>query len=297
MNIINLLFKKTVATDDVVKNAVVIFNRFDHESLVSAVFYALLRKQIEDIDINLVDIRDVVPDEADQYVWVGTASTDAFASYRKQIHTESGRDLREQRRMLEHMDAKSLRIRPIGAGSLFDTTLDLVTLTEGRSEVSLCRRFSRLVDDYMKPSAKLEDIEFYGRVLELAHRYYEGYPVKLEDFHCLANADKQARDAWDAQQKVVNRLSVRKMRPVVIGGRALFMVNTTGLEIYGILRRLRCAKKEWIHVSSGAYGTVAYSSVPIALQKENYIGHILTIAPEAMPLDAFGARSVARIAG
>lgn len=297
MSIIDFFRKNEQVPMQDVKSVTVVFNLVDHASLLSASLYALLRETLDGVSVRLIDIRDPLVDETDQYVWIGLGDWAAIQAYYQQIAVGSTvEETQAHKTYLNRIRQRSEFIATDSNEFLLETTLARVD--QGNPtfpDVDLCHRFSVMSETFMTPEIDIEGLEWYHRVLGLAYRLYQGHSVKLTDFHqCLPGSEQAQQDFLQAQKAVI-RTANMKMREVHAAGRHMHLLTALDSEIYGLLRRVRLSKKEWLHVSMGSYGVVTSASVPVHLDVKSYGGHVLYLGPKHMPVEAYGKTTVTRI--
>jgi hypothetical protein len=294
MGIIQLFQKKSAKQIKPIEKVVVVFNIVNHESLLASVLYTLIRQDLDKIDVVLADVRDDIPQDADQYVWIGVDNV-AYADILTRLYGD-GKTFEEHRSFVTKVTKESIVIRGDNKQRLLEETLNALESAQPVSHAQISRRFIVASEVFMEHKVELETLELYSRTLDTAYRYYQGEAVTLDDFHRLASGTDSMKEFWLENQKKINKTATLKMRPVSINGRLLFMLNTTGPEVYFLLRRLSLSHKEWVHVSSGTHGVVVFSSVPINMDKEKHLVHVLKIQPNEMPLGAFGKKALTSVA-
>jgi len=272
-----------------VETEMVIINITDHDSLLTGALYALLMEK-DGIKTSLVDVRDVITFEYDRYTWIGASVETWTKSY--------GASLMTDRRV-----AKYLRKRAVNLIQTHDTLLEsMLDRYESMREAddivwsTSLWRFIQGVETYMTPEIKLDQLEWYVRVIDMAYAAYRGGCVTLSSFDGIASSCREDCEIFLRNQREVSIAAMHRMREVVINGKYFHMLSCTGPEVHGLLRRLKLSKKEWVNVTTGMYGVVAHASVPVVLNETYFSGAILYLAPETEPTTAFGRTTIRHLA-
>lgn len=290
MSIISLFRKKEEKTMEI-RKVCVLFNLPDHTSLLAAALFTAVVREYEGLDVDMYDIRDDVSHGYDQYVWIDAGQPEAYLAYYSQIlKWDAG--LKDHTGLAKLMRTASLTYesdhREEGLTAL-EKVLDALEERGHPSVVAPLRRFTTMNEAFMTLEADGKTIELYSRLLKTCYRYYQGEAIHLEDFILLAPASEEDIAVAMVTQQLVCKALASKVREAYVHGRYFHYINFTTPEIYGLFRRLKLAKKEFLHVAMGSYGVVTYSSLPVALEKTQYGENILQVGPKEIPVQTPGS--------
>lgn len=292
--ILPFLRKKDEAQPEI-KKVAVIANIVDQSSLLAATLYTLVKRRHGEQEVCLVDIRDAFP-EADQYVWMDCGSPSHLKEYFMGLLQVQGTHQAAQRAWYDTVIKKSLHLTSLPAQTEDPDPACTVIghalyqlVKEGllqEDEIGPYMRFSVLSIAFHTDKIEKEDVVAFYDLLEMAYQYYLGQNLSLEHFlHSSAPAQLEV-DLFIEHQKAVNRAMVSKVREIVVGHRSVHYVTTVGPEVHGLIRRLRLAKKEFIHMSMGSYGSVLYASIPVPAELSEHKA-LLRLTPEVEAVRKF----------
>ena len=291
--VLPFLRKEEAAVD--VKKIAVVANIADQASLVAATLYTLVKRQKGEQSVQLIDIRDAFP-EADQYVWIDCGSASHLKEYFAGFVQASQASQSAQKAWYDGVVKKSLHIhaRP-QSGEELDPTCSVIgqviyRLVEEEllqpDEIGSYMRLAVLSTNFHTDKIEKEDCITFYDILELAYQHYLGHPLTVGGFILTAPPSQLEIDLFVDHQKAVNQALVSKVREIIVGGRSVHYLTTVGPEVYGLIRRLRLAKKDFIHMSMGSYGTILYASVPVPAEMAEHKS-LLKLAPEVVPVRKF----------
>ena len=272
-----------------VTSVAVVFNIANHLSLLAATLYSLVRGLHDpDVQVILVDIRDNLP-EADRYVWIDAGRPqvlrDALKDRIGSIKDPNGEKARialiEKNSIV--LETEATDTPSISTTSLGKVMMELEATFPSLEEDSLPRRLAArlwgLSLAFEQPKVAVEDYESYTRVLEMAYVGYHGTKISLQDLNTAAidrgEPNEERLLAFREEQQFFASLIGRKTRLELIGTTWAYYITAMGPDVYAFIRRIRLAKKPYIHTSMGCYGVVVYTDSPldasVALWKETIV--------------------------
>lgn len=269
------------------KSVAVIFNLANHVSLLAATMYATTMKERTSLEVHLVDIRDIFP-EVDRYVWVDCGTTDDFRDYYGQMAKNAYSDAWKIKALIDKMAASSIIISPMVRQhrTIEETTIgkvffllyeeDIVTLNDR----STFARYAISSEEWLLASMEASSAASYSAALQWCYHRYIGKPLTLKDFKLLlSEPSEEALEEYKQEQKEINRVISTRCRMASAGNLDFHYVVTTGPEVYGVIRRIAMAKKNYLHASEGSFGRVLYASMPIPSELIDQKRGLFTLAP------------------
>lgn len=291
--VLPFLRKEEVAME--VKKIAVIANIANQASLVAATLYTLVKRQKGEQAVQLIDIRDAFP-TVDQYVWIDCGDTTHLKEYFAGFVQASPASQSAQKAWYETVVRKSLHIHAKAqSGEELDPTCSVIGQTiyrlveEGllvEEEIGSYMRLAVLSTAFHTDKIEKEDCITFYDMLELAYQHYLGHPLTIGGFILTSSPSQLEIDLFVDHQKAVNQALVSKIREIIVGGRLVHYLTTVGPEVHGLIRRLRLAKKDFLHMSMGSYGTILYASVPVPAEIAEHKS-LLKLAPEVAPVRKF----------
>lgn len=285
-NIFSFNRKKKESKEIVINKVAILFNLANHASLLTAAIYAMLRQETG-IQVALVDIRDAFPEDMDAYYWIDSGSPEQHKDF---VFSQMQRPLitMADRTWVNRLKSCSTIIKPNDISENDRSPIDGIfskMLMQARDEElipesihRLMLRFTVLSELFMTPDIDPEDCFIYYEALELAYRFYLGRDVKVDDFLHLSHPTEKELGKFMESQKQVNRALLYKRREIRIGSQSVQYLNALTPDLYGLIRRIVLAKKEFAHISMGSYGQVLYASIPIS-QETLPDRHMLALMP------------------
>jgi len=290
MDIRNILpfLRREQAVQPINKVAVVI-NVANHASLIAGVLYVLLAKKHSGKEVTLIDVRDPIASDQDLYVWMNSGTLSQFKEYHQSALGVS-QDLEEDKTWYKYISAKSIFLLPnLSKDRDIDKNTVGIALTHGfkegffpQEEYEAYMRYAVLTEKFDSDNMDQTEACLYYDTLQQAYYPYMGYEVKIEEIR-LCDPSKEEVELFTAQQSEINRAIARKYRVINLGGKSFYYITTMGKDVHGLIRRIRLAKKDFIHVSAGSYGNVIYASSNLPLGFNTGKG-VLSLTPVNEPL-------------
>jgi len=261
--------KKKVAEDRVIRTIAVIFNLANHASLMAATLFVMVHRFMDEtVSVVLVDIRDRLPQEMDQYVWIDAGGPDVFTTYCQQNATAISNPsaIKLWCKRLEEYSIV-LTTEEDTKGLLSNTSMGkAITLLGGvdcigESLHMLLTRYGLLSQEFMQTNIDVWNYCKYYAALEAAYNFYMGHDVGVTDISKALAIPEEVCEGFDASQKRVSKAMVFKSRETIIDNRTVQYITALGPDIFNIIRRIRLAKKPFVHMSTGSYGQVVYSDI------------------------------------
>lgn len=281
-----------------IKSVVILFNKVNHTSILAATFCErIYLERVPDVKVTLVDIRDMVPEDADRYIWVECGGPKSYVTY----FMPGGKapvTLIEAsvKALLRHLLENSVVIEPIVRQDrqIEETTLGRMffhLFEEGLAAMedrTLFAKYAMLSEEYL--GEKMDDISAagYTTALTWAYNNYNGYPVTLKTMEVLLSPSQEEAMAFKEKQRLLNRALTSRFKVIHVGNRVVYQLTATGPEIYGLMRRIALARKEFLHISTGCFGTIYYASIPMPEPSQSSIGGILDLTPTVELMTAAG---------
>lgn len=260
-----------------VSSIAIVFNLANHESLMAAVLCDLILTQAK-MTTKLIDIRDVFP-VTDQYLWIESGSKEVFRAYMSASETSAS--MKKDAYGTNAILSKSIFFTSsLSEEKKFDDTIAgkiYAWLVEGgyasEPDRKAFARIAMLGVEWLtglncKNSAV--DASAYYACLQSGYRHYTGEIISLESLISESIGNTVFAAMYAERQKVFGVAIGRRCRYVEIFGKGVQYLNTTGPEVYGIIRRISLSKQNFCHISEGSYGPVIYSStgIPDVILKE-----------------------------
>ena len=279
--------KKKNKTELVIKSVAVIFNLANHSSLIAAALYVLARRAIEpEVSVILVDIRDRLPMDVDQYVWVDAGGPEVFRDYCKQNATAITdpsatkvwcRTLEDKSVVFTtEEDSKGLLMNmSVGQGLAHLGGTDIV----GDSLTSLFIKYGILGYEFSLNNIEVHRYCIYYAALEIAYSVYLGHDVGLNDFTRTLELPEEICDGFDASQKRASKAMVYKSRETTIDDHTVQYITALGPDVFNIIRRIKLAKKPFVHMTTGSYGQVVYSDIKFS-EKVEFEKAVFLLTPQ-----------------
>ncbi len=264
----------------------IIINRVNRVSLIAGCIAAVtLQRTVE--KVQLVDIRDIIPEDCDSYLWLDSGSPKLIAEAVVATGTISGAP-----KVLSEIASKSTVIESSNPtdqnGYWFCTAVSKLGITMKESDVITSEEliaiqlFSKLCCDYVRedkvfeyypksgPAVMLSSnlvFDYMEYIVSAAIRFYRGDRI---DFSALCYADEailshlenevesnpRDKNFNKIQQEMMSNLTGKTM----IGGNPAQVISTVDEIVYPLIRRLEMTKQSFIHISAGLQGMVAYSN-------------------------------------
>lgn len=271
MNIIKTIipFLRKEKVEVNVNKLVVVVNVAHHASLIAGALYVTLAKKNTDLDILLLDVRDPIPGDRDQYVWINAGTLSQFENHHRAALGMSN-NVEGDRAWCNHIADRSVFIVPnSNPDREVDQNVIGKTLAHGaetgrltQNDLNAFMKYAVLEERFDKPD--LSDIEacLYYDMIDQAYYAYRGYDLELSAIR-LCDPDSYSVRHFLEQQRDINRAIGNKHRVVNFGARSFYYITTLDSDVHGLIRRIRLAKKEFIHISMGSYGEVIFGSHPI----------------------------------
>jgi len=290
MDIRNILpFLRKEQPEVAVNKIAVVINVTNHASLIAGVLYVLLAKRHSTKEMTLIDVRDPIAADQDLYVWVNSGTLGQFKEYH---HSALGvsQNLEEDKAWYKHISSRSTFLIPsLNPNRDVDQNTVGIALTHGfeqglfpREEFEAYMRYAVLAEKFESDAMGETEACLYYDTLQQAYYPYMGYDVKIEEIR-LCDPSVEEVELFTSQQSEINRAIARKYRVINLGGRSFYYITTMGKDIHGLIRRIRLAKKDFIHVSAGSYGNVVYASSTLPMGFDMGKG-VLNLTPVSEPL-------------
>lgn len=296
-------FKKEEKMEQAPKTFVVIFNLANHISLLAATIYsAMLRAVDPEYQVALIDIRDRIPRTADRYLWVESGSpANLEPLFKEHAATAANpaedrmwyRILREKSKVFESHHSETGEIAASVFGKIIHQFIgetspeEFSENYEVRLGTVLLTHYWGLSKEFAKSTISVEDYIHYYRGLKLAYDAYHETPVSLEDLNSALKTVDGEEEGFSEKQKYMANLIARKTSETMVGRKHAFSISTLGPDVYGILRRIKLARKAFIHISMGAHGPVVYTESVLDSTVE-VSKDTLTLAPTVEPKQQVG---------
>lgn len=267
MDLRNILpFLRKEQKEVAINKIAVVINVTNHASLIAGVLYTLLAKRYSDKEVTLLDVRDPISADQDLYVWVNSGTLTQFKEYHQSAVGVS-QHIEEDRLWYKHISTRSVFLLPDTSPSRdVDRNTVGTALTHGyqegffpREEYEAYMRYAVLEEKFDSDAMDQTEACLYYDTLQQAYYPYMGYDVKIEHIR-LSDPSQEEVELFTAQQSDINKAIAKKYRIINLGGRTFYYITTMGKDIHGLIRRIRLAKKDFIHVSAGSYGNVVYAS-------------------------------------
>lgn len=247
------------------KATCVIMNLANHESLVAA---SLTTKTLRDIpenelDVTLIDIRDVIPD-VDQYIWIGCGKQEDVEDY---LHGQLPKE--EFKRIIANSaflnrDAETREKAVYKDGLVYQAREAIKALTEDSRMMRWCITAMNFYGNNLAP----DEVAQYYRLLWACHeQYMYGTQPDSSILEWSPMAGDQTLAEFQVQMKDLNRALSNRTRDCSLGDSGVVQLNTLGKDVYVLLRRLSLGKKDFIHTSMGAYGVIVHTNHPRPLKE------------------------------
>lgn len=283
--------KKQNQAEAEIRSIVILFNKVNHASLIAATLAErLCNERIGgNVSVMMADIRDGFSDDADRYIWLDCGTPDQYTSY----YVPGGKfpvgQEAELKAWFEELKAKSVVLSPIVRQDrqIEETVLGLVYLYLYEADIAsemdrpLFMRYAMLSEQFLSGDNRMEehDVTAYSTALLWAYNNYNGMPITLKTMEALLTPSEGQVSNFIEKQPLINKAMTNRYKAVQIGNRMVYQFSSTGPEIYGLLRRAALAKKEFLHVSMGSFGSVLYSSVPMPEPAKSNYGGVLDLTP------------------
>lgn len=269
----------------------IIFNLGDHQSLLAAVLTSLVLKKYGHYVI-LQDIRDAFQGDVDILTLIGVGDLDDYQNY-YQNFLKNRSSILEEKALFKRLESHHTSLMEGDGQSLLHNAIEnlLMRFPEDR-DINRMWRFVIPAECFYSREMDAISLERYLRVLKLAYGTYLGHETTLGeiidlepmlDEHSALVSLKDMRPAFESFRS--------RMEEVIHDGMSYLMLTSIGPDIYQMLRRVKLARREFIHATTGMYGQVVFSSIPVRLKAQDVNERLFYITPEEMPLDAHGRRA------
>ena len=270
----------------------VIFNLVNHASLMAAVLYTLARREFEEVTITLIDIRDWLPTDMDQYVWVGVSGPALYKQYHQATAGQNATPT-INRAWCDELVKKSICIDEVDSPQQLslDTVIGQALVSfPGTIDTSpikskyhaLFVQFAVLSQSFMKDTIEVDNYCAYYAALDLAHSMYFGEFVELADFQEISQHLSAPLAEFNETQKRMAKTLSHKLHEVWIEGYRVQKITTTGVDVYNLIRRIGLSKKAFVHVSAGSYGPVVYSDDVVLTEKAGFGKEAFLLMPKEL---------------
>lgn len=283
-NIVRLPFMRKPLEEKEVNKVAVVINTINHASLIAGTLYTLLLREHTSLSAVLIDVRDPFPTDVDLYVWMDCGTSAQFQEYYR--HAVAGSlTPDEDRKWYANVVRKSKYIIPDTSptrtpeetviGSMLQYASNLNTIrpdlfggaVEGEKKhasvpADVTRLYMRyaVLEESFSSDMSAEDCCLYYDAIEMAYQFYHGMPLTLSHFEGRIPTTEEIRLFLEAQ-KEINKILTLRCRVINVMGRNLYYLTSTGPDVHGLIRRITLAKKDYVHVSTGSYGSVLCASV------------------------------------
>lgn len=267
----------------------IIYNIADQRSTANAAYLAALY-EVDCGQIDLIDIRDVIPSDKDEYLWVDCGNPKKYAKYLRtygnpkgsvnsyKAYTDAIEALGVKSKLLngpnvsahqyeysithcvvEHFLEYLSTQRPVSTTSeCVDPVLDPLTQELHLQGAKLQAR----TDNYYRADASVSDIVSHTHYLSKAVGYIQGQVSAYELLEALEfTARPQDILAYQRTQQSFSRKLLSLLREVKWEDTTLTVLTTTGLAGYQAARRLLMAGKPFIHLSTCGFGQVLWTPI------------------------------------
>lgn len=275
-----------------VRSVCVIFNLINHASLMAAVLYATVLEERTALDVHLVDVRDVFPDDADQYIWFEAGTMEEYRAY--YVSQYSAAKVAPSSELMKRFDAIEKRSTYVTEDSRQDMLVDDTVIGKAFRELVDCEiisnservlfsKYAMLSIGWLHQSSEAHEIVAYSEALQWCYHRYSGKPMTIADFKQLSSVTEEKVEEYIRDQKNVNRSIAQRCKSAYVDGKFVYYLTATGSEIYGIIRRIRVTKNEFLHCSLGSNGIILYASSAVTSEDfiESFVGQgILNLIPK-----------------
>lgn len=275
-----------------VRSVCVIFNLINHASLMAAVLYATVLEERTALDVHLVDIRDVFPDDADAYVWFEAGTMEEYRAY--YVSQYSAAKITPGPELMKGFDAIEAKSTYVFEDTRQDMLVDDTVIGKAfreltdfeiinQSERTLFSKYAVLSMGWLQQSSEPSDVVAYHEALQWCYHRYCGKPMTIADLKQLSTVSEEKVEEYIRDQKNVNRSIAQRCKSAYVDGKFVYYLTATGSEIYGIIRRIRVTKNDFIHCSLGSNGVILYASSAIISEDftRSFIGQgVLNLIPK-----------------
>ena len=137
-----------------------------------------------------------------------------------------------------------------------------------------------------QPQVTVEEYSAYLCALNLVYNGYHGQRITLHDLNEAVTERNEPTmtqlAAFREEQQFFASLIARKTRLDLIGNKYVYFITEMGPDVYALIRRIRLAKKPFIHTAIGCYGIVVYTDTVLDTAALTWKEKI-TLAPEFHP--------------
>lgn len=251
----------------------VVFNSVNHTSLLAAVFTAIILEQKAKIKVFLIDVRDAFQ-EADMYLWLDAGDITKSKDYLL-FKSKDGATRESYRPRIQIIESSIFLGRRPGAApiSADETVLgracDFIQENYGMiadEDRTLFYRWAMVGERWNTEIGRsfTNEAAAYSHLLQCCYLFYCGNELTYDNIrqHPFEVSNEEGQ-IYVQEQKIFGKAMVRRCRYVFVDGVGFHYLNTTGPEVYGLIRRISIANQNFIHVTEGSYGTVSYGSIPL----------------------------------
>lgn len=258
---------------------VVIFNLVDHRSLMAAVALHILSAE----PCVIVDVRDNIPMDAEKYTLLDVGNVRHMQGYLEALSKDpaSGKVVRAWLKKLSQSSTVITTHYREGM-TVDDSSLGMVLLKlldEKAIEGPMYRLFCRVAvmgNTFHQANMQVEACAVYYRLIDLCYQYYHGVVSGariIEQITRLASVlgstqcevlMKEEVEKFKSRQQYLNTALSSKTREINVAGHMVLYTTMMGPEIYGLIRRMAMANREYIHCSQGSFGMVLHGNTELA---------------------------------
>lgn len=290
LKLINFPRKASKEITHEVRTMVVISNLVDHASFLASVLYTLAKRELSNIVVQLVDIRENIPGDADAYLWLDAGTEKGFKGYCQDI-VSAGVRSSEARGWYCHIMERSTFLQAVDSEDRTPEAsiigLAYAKLQQEHEDASRYRsvfmRHAVVSEVFLTDQLVTEDCCAYYDALKIAYRVHVGELVEFDDFLDALYSTQERVIAFTHEQKQFSRVISQKFRELIVGGSATHYLTSVGPDIWNMLRRITLSKKQFVHASMGSYGIVMYSTSPLPAEFSLQKGTML-LAPDHEPV-------------